>query len=186
MELTETHLLPSPRRRGAGGEVSANPITMNPTLHQRILEIYSEVDREVSEAGPKCDSSGRCCRFKEYGHTLFLSQLEADVLIANAPSFSQPVTNEYCPFQKENLCTAREPRPLGCRIYFCDPSYQERSHQITEKYLSILKSICEEFSLPWKYAPLHVFLNEAQINKESKSSMEQVEEFRISLPVIPT
>ena len=41
------------------------------------------------------------------------------------PPYEQPVTADFCPFQKDNLCTAREPRPLGCRVYFCDPAYQE-------------------------------------------------------------
>jgi hypothetical protein len=123
--------------------------------------LYEEVDRAVAAAGPVCIASGRCCRFKEYGHTLFLSNLEAEVLLAQAPPYVQPVSQDFCPFQKENLCTAREPRPLGCRVYFCDPTYQERAGQISEEYLRRLKGLAESNDLPWRYAPLHVFLNEA-------------------------
>ena len=104
---------------------------MTDELRRRVLELYEAVDREVAAAGPLCIASGRCCRFKEYGHALFLSNLEADVLLAAAPPYQQPVTPEYCPFQKDNLCTAREPRPLGCRVYYCDPSYQEAGNRIT-------------------------------------------------------
>ncbi len=46
-----------------------------------MLKLYAEVDREVAAAGPVCVASGKCCRFKEYGHVLFLSNLEADVLL---------------------------------------------------------------------------------------------------------
>jgi Fe-S-cluster containining protein len=130
-------------------------------LRLKVLEIYAEADREVAQAGPICVSSGRCCRFKEWGHTLFLSNLEAEVLLASAPSYDGPVTPDFCPFQAGNLCTAREPRPLGCRVYFCDPAYQERSHEITEKYVQRLKALAVESGVPWRYAPLHVFLNEA-------------------------
>jgi len=125
----------------------------------QVLELYREVDREVTSAGPVCVSSGRCCRFKEYGHVLFLSNLEAEVLLQSAPPFETPVTSEFCPFQKDNLCTAREPRPLGCRIYYCDPSYQETGKQITEKALGRLKQLAQEQGVPWRYAPLHHFLN---------------------------
>jgi hypothetical protein len=129
------------------------------TLRRRVLEIYAEADREVAAAGPVCVASGRCCRFKEYGHVLFISNLEAEVLLDGAPAYEAPVSPDFCPFQKGLLCTAREPRPLGCRVYFCDPAYQETSHGITEKYLRRLKVLAEEHGVAWQYAPLHHFLN---------------------------
>lgn len=145
---------------------------MNPDLHLAVRSMYTEVASEVAAAGPQCDASGRCCRFKEYGHTLFISSLEAEVLLESAPPFEQPVSRDFCPFQVENLCTAREPRPLGCRVYFCDPSYQDTGSGITEKYLRRLKELAEEFDLPWRYAPLHEFLNEAQPRPVQPSSAE--------------
>lgn len=134
---------------------------MSQDLRRQVLALYQEVDRAVAAAGPVCVASGRCCRFKEYGHVLFLSNLEADVLLANAPPYEQPVSSDFCPFQKENLCTAREPRPLGCRIYYCDPSYQETGQRLTEEYVRRLKDLADEHGLEWRYAPLHVFLNAA-------------------------
>ena len=132
---------------------------MSEQLRRQVLELYTEVDRDVAAAGPVCVASGRCCRFKEYGHTLFLSNLEADVLLSAAPPYEAPVSSEFCPFQKGNLCTAREPRPLGCRIYYCDPSYQETGTALSEKYLHRLKQLAEEQGVAWLYAPLHHFLN---------------------------
>src|SRR4051794_17177370 len=108
---------------------------MSAGLRRQVLEIYRDADRDVAAEGPVCVASGRCCRFKEYGHTLFLSNLEANVLLAEAPPYEQPVSSDFCPFQKGNLCTAREPRPLACRIYYCDPGYQEAGNLISEKYL---------------------------------------------------
>ena len=134
---------------------------MTAELRRRVLELYTEVDRDVRAAGPVCVASGRCCRFKEYGHTLFVSNLEAEVLLSQAPPYEQPISPDFCPFQKDNLCTAREPRPLGCRVYFCDPNYQETSHAITEKYLRRLKDLAHQYGIEWRYAPLHHFLNEA-------------------------
>jgi hypothetical protein len=132
---------------------------MTETLHLKVIELYAEVDAAVAAAGPVCVASGRCCRFKEYGHTLFISNLEADVLLAAAPSYDKPVSSDFCPFQKGNLCTAREPRPLGCRIYYCDPAYQETGSRLSEEYLRRLKRLADEHGVEWRYAPLHSFLN---------------------------
>jgi hypothetical protein len=133
---------------------------MSTSLRRQVLQLYEEVDAAVAAAGPVCAASGRCCRFKEYGHVLFVSNLEAEVLLADAPPYERPVSADFCPFQKDNLCTAREPRPLGCRVYYCDPAYQETGNQITEDYLGRLKALAREYGLPWRYAALHEFLNE--------------------------
>jgi Fe-S-cluster containining protein len=134
---------------------------MTDEVRREVLAVYAAVDAAVAAAGPRCEASGRCCRFREYGHTLFLSQFEAEVLLDAAPPYSKPVSPDGCPFQAGNLCTAREPRPLGCRIYFCDPAYQEAASRITEAALARLKRIADRHGAGWRYAPLHVFLNEA-------------------------
>jgi hypothetical protein len=132
---------------------------MSEETRRLVLEMYRDVDREVARAGPVCVASGRCCRFKEYGHTLFLSNLEAEVLLNGAPAYDKgAVRPDFCPFQKENLCTAREPRPLGCRVYYCDPSYQETGVAIAEKYVKRLKQLADAYGMTWHYAPLHHFL----------------------------
>lgn len=138
---------------------------MQAEIKALVLTLYAEADAEVARAGPRCDASGRCCRFTEYGHTLFLSQLEADVLLDSAPHFSGPVTRDFCPYQVNNLCTAREPRPLGCRVYFCDPAYQDEGARISEKYVRRLKELTDELGLPWNYAPLHKFLERVAIDR---------------------
>ena len=154
---------------------------MNEHVHRKILDLYQSVDAAVAAAGPVCVASGKCCRFKEYDHTLFLSNLEAEVLLASAPPFEQPVSADFCPFQKENLCTAREPRPLGCRIYFCDPNYQEASKRISEDAIGKLKRLAEEQGLEWRYAPLHAFLNEAP--PRTQTSVPQANSQRLCLPL---
>jgi Fe-S-cluster containining protein len=132
---------------------------MSEAIRRQVLELYSEVDRDVAAAGPVCLASGRCCRFKEYGHTLFLSNLEAEVLLHGAPPYDRgAVAADFCPFQKGNLCTAREPRPLACRIYYCDPNYQETGNRLSETYLRRLKDLALVHGLAWRYAPLHHFL----------------------------
>ena len=50
-----------------------------------------------------------------------------------------------------NLCTAREARPLGCRIYFCDENAQAWQNDVYEKYHARLRAVHEEFGLPYRY-----------------------------------
>lgn len=133
---------------------------MSEPLRRQMMELYQEVDAAVAAAGPVCAASGRCCRFKEYGHTLFLSNLEAEVLLHDAPRYDPAtVTPDFCPFQHGNLCTARQSRPLGCRVYYCDPNYQNTCLEITETYLRRLKELALAHEVPWCYAPLHHFLH---------------------------
>jgi hypothetical protein len=131
---------------------------MKEEVRRQVFDIYAAADEEIAAAGPVCQASGRCCRFKQYGHTLFLSNLEAEVLLHEAPAYPRPVSPDFCPFQKDRLCTARQQRPLGCRVYYCDPRYQEAGNRISEKYLRQLKGLADQHGVAWHYAPLHHFL----------------------------
>ncbi len=134
-----------------------------PTLRESLRAVYDDLSVDVAQAGPVCDLSGRCCRFAEWDHTLFLSGIETDMLLAEAPPACRPLDGGMtCPWQDEQgRCTARESRPLGCRVYFCDPSYQERGQVLSETYLGRLKSVADAHDQPWSYAPLHHHLRAA-------------------------
>jgi hypothetical protein len=149
---------------------------MNRELAERLEAIYAAADAAVAGAGPRCDASGRCCRFREYGHTLFISQIEADYLLQHAPKIGGPVTDAACPYQVENLCKARDWRPLGCRVYFCDPNYQETGAEISERGVRALKVLASELNLGWRYAPLHAFLplSHSERSEESDSSLDEI------------
>ncbi len=126
-------------------------------VREPLRQIYEELDQAVALAGPVCQLSGRCCRFQEFGHTLFLSAMEAAVLVADAPPPSRPLDDgASCPWQdSKGHCTAREARPLGCRVYYCDSTYQEMAKELSEVYLGRLKRLAVERGIPWNYAPLH-------------------------------
>jgi Fe-S-cluster containining protein len=158
---------------------------VSPELRQRVDAIYAQVDAAVKAANPKCDASGRCCRFTEYQHTLFLSHFEAHILLETAPAYQKPVGRDLCPFQVNNLCTARAERPLGCRIYFCDPSYAGKGELITEEALRQLKQLANEYDTGWRYAPLHHFLNDAPDRDAATSSATDAKTNpRIELPLL--
>lgn len=129
-----------------------------PEVRQRVFAVYRAADDAVATHQPICQKSGRCCRFTEYGHTLFLSEMEAEILLEGATITTS--SRDSCPFQVEGLCTAREQRPLACRIYFCDVTFQEAMPVIAEEFNRQLKRIVDDTGLPWRYAPLHEFMAE--------------------------
>ena len=144
------------------GLIDDDPFTSDPAegFDEALKQLYRDLRDEIARLAPVCDLSGRCCRFKEYDHTLFLSKPEADYLVSNAPRPSRALDQgATCPWQDDRgLCQARDARPLGCRLFYCDPSYQDVMPVLSETYLSKLKQLTAKFGLPWNYAPLHVHL----------------------------
>ena len=123
--------------------------------------LYDKLDAEVAALGPICKLSGRCCRFEEYGHTLFVSSSEVQFLLEVAPEPSRALDQgKTCPWQNTSgHCTAREGRPIGCRVYYCDPTYERSAHELSERYIAQLKELTNRHGLAWNYAPLHRHLS---------------------------
>lgn len=139
-------------------------MTLDPDeFRAEVQEIYQALDAEVDRLAPVCAISGRCCRFKEYDHTLFLSAPEFAILVADAPTPVRPLDDgATCPWQDERgRCTARDARPLGCRVYFCDPNYAPHGPDLAEASIARLKALVVAQNLPWEYAPLHRHLHQA-------------------------
>lgn len=132
---------------------------MDETVAKELQDLYQQLDADISLERPRCDASGRCCRFREYGHTLFLSEVEADFLLEGAGT-GGVVDEGGCPFQVDGLCAAREKRPLGCRVYFCDAGYADRMVELAEEHTRRLKDLHVRHGLSWRYAPLHSWLRE--------------------------
>jgi hypothetical protein len=128
-----------------------------PNARAELEALYHELDAEVAKLGPACELSGRCCRFLEHGHTLFLSAGELEFLLDGAPPPARPLDRgDTCPWQNaRGNCTARDARPIGCRVYYCDPSYQLAGAELSERFLGRLKQWTARHAFPWNYAPLH-------------------------------
>lgn len=129
----------------------------NEFLCAELETIYDEVRRETAAQKPVCVASGRCCRFEEYGHRLYVTGFEAAYTLARLPS---ALTREAlddaraaggCPFQVENLCKVHTIKPLGCRTYYCDETAQEWQKDLTERMLGKIRALHDRHGLEYRY-----------------------------------
>lgn len=133
---------------------------LNSGHRQALMDFLAAVDAAIAAHAPRCDVSGRCCRFEEFGHTLFLSEFESELLLELPIAADWAFTEANCPYQCNGLCTAREHRPMGCRVYFCDPQFVDQMGQISEAFISRLKRLHVDLGRSWSYRPLHHFLSD--------------------------
>jgi Fe-S-cluster containining protein len=122
-------------------------------LRRELEELYGDLERELSALRPLCRQSGRCCKFKEFGHQLWTTELELDYLIEHQglPPRSSSASEGVCPYLKDGLCGVREHRMLGCRIYFCDAGYAGAMGPLYEKYHARIRELHRRHDLPYEY-----------------------------------
>ncbi len=133
----------------------SGPIPVNGTPSPALAglrALYAELAEELAQLRPKCELSGRCCNFKTSGMTLFSTDLELAHLAATTPLLADG-DPELCPWWKEGLCTARDGRPLGCRVYFCDTTKAVELDELSARFHARLKQLHDESGTPYHYAP---------------------------------
>jgi hypothetical protein len=115
--------------------------------------LYAELDLELRREGPVCVQRGLCCRFEEAGHTLFATDLELDFALDHSGPPPAPEAPGRCPYHRGGLCNARAGRPLGCRVYFCDPRFAARMPEIYERAYAKVLAIASAAGIPHRYRP---------------------------------
>lgn len=128
-------------------------------------EVYAAVAASLDHFGPEvCHACGKCCHFTPTGLMLFGSALEMAYLVSSAgvvPLPPEPATPEAewaCPYQRENLCTARRGRPLGCRTYFCHELARADGELLYAEALREVQRIARRQGNPWWYGPARTCL----------------------------
>ena len=149
------------------------------SLSAAVAELLAQADAEIATKRPVCRSSGRCCKFESYGHRLYVTAAEVahfaqahhaarietqkseseNRVVSLNQFFAQPAPTG-CPYQIDNLCTAREARPLGCRVYFCDENAQSWQNDLYEKYHAQLRALHDRFAVPYRYLEWRAALRE--------------------------
>ena len=122
-----------------------------PEVIRAVADVHADLDRRIAALNPLCRNSGRCCRFGTYGHRLFVTTLEAAYFLAHHPQGLAP-SEDACPWAIGGACTARDARPSGCRIFFCDPQAQAWQGQLTEEVLGRLRQLHQDLRVTYFYA----------------------------------
>jgi Fe-S-cluster containining protein len=139
-------------------------------VRDAIAEVYRDLEQQIHLRKPRCDASGRCCRFEEFGHRLFVTTIELATFWYNVETGSvgarlvspESGTREQharrvsflqgaCPFQQLRLCSVHEIRPFGCRIFFCDPASNQWQKEQYEQFHGRLKRLHDELDVPYFY-----------------------------------
>ena len=121
-------------------------------VREAVEQVYRDLQQEIDTRKPVCKTSGRCCRFEEFGHRLYVTTME---LVAFRDSLGRSGSGAWegsgCPFQVQGLCSVHPIRPFGCRIFFCDATATEWQNQQYERFHARLKRLHEELAVPYFY-----------------------------------
>lgn len=141
----------------------------DPGVDAELRAIYDALGREIDRRSPTCWLSGNCCKFDSYGHRLYVTGLEIAWMLQRLDSpgrerlrDAQLPQADGCAFQVEKLCSIRDLRPLGCRLFYCDPTAEPWMNEVYEQFLSQLRALHERYHLPYSYMEWRQGLAEAR------------------------
>jgi Fe-S-cluster containining protein len=63
-----------------------------------------------------------------------------------------------CPYLVANACSVHAIKPTGCRIYFCDASAEDWQHDLSERVLTMLRSLHERRAIEYRYGEWRTML----------------------------
>lgn len=141
-------------------------------VHQSLVALWTNLADEIAQRPDAvCQASGRCCRFEEFGHRLYVTGLEIAWVVeqyrqsvCDAPDgLSQGLDASIggCLFQIDRQCSIHRIRPLGCRIFFCTKSSDAWQHDLYEKKLAVLRHMHDELAIPYAYMEWRQGLSQA-------------------------
>lgn len=134
-----------------------------PDVVAAVRDLYAQADRRIAEHAPTCWNKGECCRFGEFGHRLYVTALEVVCYLAAGDDVPDggdphqdrgllPIVGDACPHAREGRCRARSRRPLGCRVFYCDPAASHWQGPLTEELLAELRQLHARLEVPYFYA----------------------------------
>lgn len=124
-----------------------------PEVLQAVDALYERVRAETDLRRPACVMSGRCCRFEEYGHRLYVTTIELAAFLHRLGDDRRFSIAEggVCPFQSNKLCSVHDIRPFGCRMFFCDSTATRWQNEQYERFHAQLKRLHDELGVAYFY-----------------------------------
>jgi Fe-S-cluster containining protein len=141
-----------------------------PEARAAVDALYRSVQQEIDQRRPLCIISGRCCRFEEFGHRLFVTTLELARFVHETGAINLPQNwdGTGCPFQRAKLCTVHPIRPFGCRMFFCDATSTEWQNDAYERFHAELKRLHDQLNVPYLYMEWREALRALNFDKQDK------------------
>jgi hypothetical protein len=117
-----------------------------------LREIYARLATALEPYRRHCDMRGVCCDFAKCGHMLYVTGLEAAEMIKSGVAPDPALAEDgKCPFLRGNQCGIRDHRAIGCRIYYCDKTYNDERNALCEKYLREAREIEARYGIEHSY-----------------------------------
>jgi Fe-S-cluster containining protein len=148
-------------------------------------DIYARLQGEIDRRKPRCDASGRCCRFETFGHRLYVTTLELAAFVQQVSPSDRPWDGTGCPYQIEGLCSVHASRPFGCRVFFCDSASDDWQHAQYERFHAELKRRHESLDVPYRYVEWRQALRELGLAAPDASTPAASGRNPLSLPQLP-
>jgi hypothetical protein len=120
---------------------------------QEVEIIYRRLDEEIQQQDALCCACGQCCDFESFGHRLYVTTPELVYFLHHIGSEIQPMTGAVCPYRVNGKCSVYPYRFSGCRIFSCKGD-AETQNAISERIITIFKSLCEKNSVSYRYVYL--------------------------------
>lgn len=143
---------------GGGGRVSDDlreevlAASRDARLADDMRAFYAGVDQAIATHAPVCTNRGACCNFQTFGHRMYVTAVELAYFARGAGGpVRRPDGSGACPYQLDGQCSAREHRPLGCRVFFCDEQARWWQNEEYERQLGRLKRIGKAHGVPYSY-----------------------------------
>jgi Fe-S-cluster containining protein len=127
--------------------------------------VHLVIADQVALGRPRCDSSGRCCNFRSWGHRLYTTGLEAAYVLSRlgetgwgvggrhltGGDVDRAVARGDCPFLVDTSCGVHGVKPGACRIYFCDPGAEAWMGDLSEATVRMIRRVHEAHAIEYRY-----------------------------------
>ncbi|HUU58800.1 MAG TPA: hypothetical protein VMZ50_04605 [Phycisphaerae bacterium] len=116
--------------------------------------VYREADLVAASSGATCLGGGGCCKFDLTGHRLYVSTGELSLLMLSPPPRPRRALQHRCPYQVGPRCMARALRPLGCRLFFCNPGARAWSQSAYEPFHRRIRELHDQHGVGYRYVEM--------------------------------
>lgn len=120
--------------------------------------LHVHIDDVTAVHRPLCVASGRCCRFREHGHLLAVTGLEALWTLQrtgrtlHADEAARALDRGSCTFLGGTMCTIHGTRPTGCRTYHCDSTARAWQEPLAESVHTTIRTLHTRLGIPYLLA----------------------------------